>query len=88
MSYLPELAISAEMMTQLEQEETPLRINSSQTTYYVLSAEQLMALLQPQPSTEQNHAFTPADFGLTAEDVAAYLERRAVRRQALAHATQ
>ena len=81
MDRLAELDVEASVMAQLDTQETPLRIQSQRKTYYVLTVEQIAALMQPLPTVEDNESFTPEDFGLTEKDVENYLARRQEREQ-------
>ena len=59
-----------------------MRVEHGADTFYVLSAEQLMTLLgDPRVELDQDGSFQPEDFGLTLEEVAAYEERSAARRE-------
>ncbi len=72
----------ADLLDQIEHHGTPLRIDGSTETYYVLSADQLMALLHGvHGEVESAESFTPQDFGLTETDLSAYKARREARRE-------
>ena len=81
MNRLLDLDVAADVIAQLESQETPLRIQGSQQTYYVLSAEQMLALMQPTQMIDDDDSFMPQDFGLTEEDLTRYQNRRRERRQ-------
>jgi hypothetical protein len=81
MNRLLDLDVTADVIAQLESHETPLRIQGPQQTYYVLSAEQMLALMQPTQMLDDNGSFTPQDFGLTEENLTGYEARRRERRQ-------
>ncbi len=83
MNPVVELDVPNEMLTQLESQQTPLRIQGHQQAYYVLTVDQLLALMQPSQTIEDDTSFAPEEFGLTEDDVAAYVERRHARRQQL-----
>jgi hypothetical protein len=72
----------AGLLAQIENHGTPLRIDGSTETYYVLSADQLMALLRGvHGGVESAASFTLQDFGLTEADLSAYEARREARRE-------
>lgn len=77
------LDVPNEMLTQLESRQTPLRIQGHRQSYYVLTVDQILALLQPPQNFEDDTSFTPEEFGLTEDDVTAYLARRHERQQQL-----
>ena len=69
------------LLTQIEKSGTPLRIEGTTETYYVLSATQLMALLRSRPEIDNPiNSFTPEEFGLTEADLADYTALRQARR--------
>lgn len=78
-----ELDVTDDLLTRLESQQTPLRIQGQQRSYYVLTSEQLLALMQQPPHLEDDTTFAPEDFGLTEDDVTAYLARRQDRQQKL-----
>jgi hypothetical protein len=70
------------LLAQITEHGTPLRIDDATGTYYVLSADQLMTLLRGRPDeVESVVSCTPQDFGLTEAEMAAYDTRRQARRQ-------
>lgn len=72
----------AGLLDQIEHHGTPFRIDGSTQTYYVLSADQLMALLRDvHGGVESEEPFTLEDFGLTEADLSAYEARREARRK-------
>lgn len=83
MNPVVELDLSNEVLTQLESRQTPLRIQGRRQSYYVLTVDQLLALMQSPQTFEDDPSFTPEDFGLSEDDVTAYLARRQARRQQL-----
>lgn len=83
MSALTELDITSDLLIQLESQQTPLRIQGRQQSYYILTADQILTLMQPPQKFEDDTSFRPEDFGLTEDDVTAYLARRHERRQQL-----
>lgn len=87
MDRFAELQVTEEVRAQLASQLTPVRIEDQAQTYYVLSAEQLLALLQIAEMSDPTHSFAPADFGLTEEDVTTYLHRRQQRQQGVDSAT-
>ena len=73
-----------DLLAQITEHGTPLRIDDATGTYYVLSADQLMTLLRGRPDeVESVVACTPQDFGLTEAEMAAYDTRRQSRRQSI-----
>ena len=74
-----------DLLLEIEEHGTPLRINGQAETYYVLSAAQLMQLIGQLPADatepEDISSFTPEDFGLTENELTAYEARRTARRQ-------
>jgi len=71
-----------DLLIQIEKQGTPFRIDGTTETYYVLSADQLMALLRAGAEDgESIPPFTPRDFGLTEADLVAYQARQKARRQ-------
>ncbi|WP_089722003.1 hypothetical protein [Candidatus Entotheonella palauensis] len=69
-------------MDQIEHHGTPFRIDGPTETYYVLSADQLMALLRNvHQEIESVEPFTPQDFELTEADLSVYKARREARRK-------
>lgn len=83
MNEIVELDVTDDLLTRLESQQTPLRIQGQQRSYYVLTSEQLLALMQQPPHFEDDTTFAPEDFGLTEDDVTAYLARRQDRQQKL-----
>ncbi len=74
-----------DLLIQIEKQGTPFRIDGATETYYVLSADQLMALLRAGAEDgESVLPFTPRDFGLTETDLAAYQARQKARRERVA----
>ena len=73
----------AVFLRQVRKQGTPLRVDSETETYYLLTVDQLLALMQPPQNFEDGTSFTPQDFGLTEDDVTAYLARRHKRQQQL-----
>src|SRR5262249_32049947 len=72
----------SDLLAQITEHGTPLRIDSATETYYVLSADQLMTLLRGRPDeVESVMSCTPQGFGLTEAEMAAYDTRRQSRRQ-------
>src|SRR5712691_11148657 len=72
----------SDLLAQITEHGTPLRIDGAAGTYYVLSADQLLTLLRGRPEEVESMAScTPQDFGLTEADMSAYDTRRAARRQ-------
>ncbi len=74
-----------DLLIQIEKQGTPFRIDGTTETYYVLSADQLMALLRA--GAEEGESvlpFTPRDFGLTEADLSAYQARQKARRERVA----
>jgi hypothetical protein len=72
----------AGLLDQIENHGTPWRIDGPTETYYVLSADQLMALLRDGPrGVESAASFTRQDFGLTEADLSSYEARREARRE-------
>lgn len=71
-----------ELLVQIQERGTPLRIDGDTGTYYILSADQLMTLLSLIPEDAASvSSFTPQDFGLTEADLTAYEARRKARRE-------
>lgn len=73
-----------DFLSRIEKQGTPLRIDSPSDTYYVLTAKQLMTLLDIASKSENGEVvpqLTAEDFGLTEADLAAYQARREARRQ-------
>ncbi|MEZ4731727.1 MAG: hypothetical protein R3E79_31800 [Caldilineaceae bacterium] len=84
MNSIVELDVTTDLLTRLESQQTPLRIQGHRQSYYVLTVDQLLALMQPPPQNfEDDTSFTPEDFGLTEDEVTAYLARRHERQQKL-----
>ncbi len=83
MSTVVALDVPNEMLTQLESQQTPLRIQGHQQSYYVLTVDQLLALMQPPQNFEDDTSFTPEEFGLTEADIAAYEANQQKQRAAL-----
>lgn len=83
MNAIVERDVTDDLLTRLESQQTPLRIQGQQRSYYVLTSEQLLALMQQPPHFENDTTFAPEDFGLTEDDVTAYLARRQDRQQKL-----
>jgi len=72
----------SDLLAQITEHGTPLRIDGAAETYDVLSADQLMTLLSGRPEEVESVAScTPQDFGLTEADMSAYDSRRQARRQ-------
>ena len=72
----------SDLLAQIEEHGTPLRIDGTTETYYVLSADQLMTLLRVIPEDRDSvSSVTPQDFGLTEADLTAYEARRKARRE-------
>lgn len=65
-----------ELLLEIEEQGTPLRIDGNQETYYVLSATQLRALmgrmLEDVNDIDNVTGFTLEDFGLTKADLNEY----------------
>ncbi len=77
------------LLNQIEEQGTPLRIESESSTYYILSAKQLQMLLKSTEFDEEEvTTYTPADFGLNNTDVAAYEKSRKTRRTYLGRSEQ
>ena len=75
-----------DLLAQITEHGTPLRIDDATGTYYVLSAYQLMTLLRSRPDeVESVVSCTPQDFGLTEAEMAAYDARHQSRRQRIDH---
>lgn len=74
-----ELDVSDDVLTELENQETPRRITGAHQTYYVLSAEQLLLLLHRPAGADETITFTPDAFGLTDEEIAHYQAKRQAR---------
>jgi hypothetical protein len=75
------LSAISDLLVQIKKQGTPIRIDSDMGTYYVLSADELLTLLQDVSSYEDAEvSFTAQDFDLSEADVAAYETRRAQRR--------
>ncbi len=73
-----------DLLIQLQQHDTPLRIENDAETYYVLRVDHLKALLEMlPPDLDNNREFTLQDFGLNAADLKAYQQRRDARRKRL-----
>lgn len=74
----------------IQQQGTPLRIDGPTETYYVLSSEQLLSLLNvAQNQLDADTLFAPEDFGVTQAEIEAYEARRQQRRRyAALHSTQ
>jgi len=71
-----------DILAQIEKHGTPLRIDGTTETYYVLSADQLITLFRVTPQDEESVSpLTPEDFGLTEAVLAAYEARRTARRE-------
>lgn len=81
MNPMLELDVTDDVLTQLESQPTPLRIQGHRQSYYVLTVEQILALMQPPQHIEDDTTFTAQDFGLTEDDITAYLDRRHERQQ-------
>lgn len=78
-----ELDVTDDILTRLESQQTPVRIQGHKQSYYVLTVEQILALMQPPQNFADDTTFTPQDFGLTEADVTDYLARRHERQQKL-----
>lgn len=83
MNAVAELDITNDLLVRLESQQTPLRIQGRQQSYYVLTVDQILLLMQPQQKFEDDTSFRPEDFDQTEDDVTAYLARRHERRQQL-----
>ncbi|MFQ5858871.1 MAG: hypothetical protein ACE5LU_24995 [Anaerolineae bacterium] len=71
-----------DLLEHIQNRGTPFRIDGATGTYYVLSADQLIALLRAiSEDGEPVLSFAPHDFGLTEADLAAYEARRKARRE-------
>jgi len=81
MNPMLELDVTDDVLTQLESRPTPLRIQGHRQSYYVLTVEQILALMQPPQNMEDDTTFAAQDFGLTEDDITAYLARRHERQQ-------
>lgn len=80
----------AQFLVQVREQGTPLRVDSDTETYYVLTATQLQQLLfaafaddAADSDFAADYSFTPADFGLTEADIAAYEAKQQQQRAAL-----
>lgn len=80
------------LLAQVQKRGTPVRIDDASGSYYVLSAKQLMLLLQDGPSqleptvpieADSGESFNLEDFGLTQAELVAYEQRRDQRRMML-----
>jgi hypothetical protein len=76
MNAIVEFDVTGDILTRLESQQTPVRIQGQRQAYYILSVDQLLTLLQPPMHFEDDTSFAPEDFGLTEDDVTAYLARR------------
>jgi hypothetical protein len=83
MNAIVEFDVTGDILTRLESQQTPVRIQGQRQAYYILSVDQLLTLLQPPMHFEDDTSFAPEDFGLTEDDVTAYLARRHERQQKL-----
>lgn len=83
MSRLLQLDISADVLTQLETHKAPMRVQGSQNTYYILTADQIRTLVQQSATFKDDKTFAPEEFGLREEDVQGYLARRQQREQTI-----
>lgn len=88
MNPMLELDVTDDVLTQLESQPTPLRIQGHRQSYYVLTVEQILALMQPPQNMEDDTTFAAQDFGLTEDDITAYLDRRHERQQQVGLAQQ
>ena len=88
MNPMLELDVTDDVLTQLESQPTPLRIQGHRQSYYVLTVEQILALMQPPQNMEDDTTFTAQDFRLTEDDITAYLDRRHERQQQVGLAQQ
>lgn len=73
-----------ELLSQIERQGTPFRIDATTETYYVLTAKQLMALVRI--ASDDGGTVSPfklEDFGLTEAEFAAYQARRESRREGI-----
>ena len=82
MNAIVEFEVTDDVLTRLESQQTPLRIQGQWHSYYVLTVDQILALMQP-PHFEDDTTFAPEDFGLSEDDVTTYLARRQERQQKL-----
>ncbi|MEZ4661320.1 MAG: hypothetical protein R2911_27535 [Caldilineaceae bacterium] len=80
----------ADFLVTVQEQGTPLRVDSETETYYVLTAKQLMYLLQSIPDDAAQEydlvdesSFALEDFGLTEADVAAYEARQQTQKRAI-----
>ena len=87
MSHRPNQSV-AELLQQVDVDGAPLRIDSKTNTYYVLSADQLLALLKNNHGDEKSPQFTPADFGLSEADITNYQALHRSRSSAIAQNKQ
>ena len=88
MSHRPNQSV-AELLQQVDVDGAPLRIDSKTNTYYVLSADQLLALLKNSHGDERGSPqFTPADFGLSEADITNYQALHRSRSSAIAQNKQ
>ncbi len=83
MNAVIEFDVTDDLLTRLESQQTPLRIQGHRRSYYVLTVDQILALMQPPQNFEDGTSFAPEDFGLTEDDVTDYLDRRHERQQKL-----
>lgn len=83
MNPIIELDVTSDVLTRLESQQTPLRIQGHRQSYYILTIEQIVALMQPPQNFEDDTTFTPDDFGLSEADIANYLARQQERQQYL-----
>lgn len=76
------------LLTEIETQGTPLRIDGQTETYYVLSASQLNALINRSQDDSANFEdatnFTPEDFGLTEADLDQHEKTQQVQQQHIA----
>lgn len=80
----------ADFLVQVRKQGTPLRVESENETYYLLTANQLQQLLlstladNPDAADfSDTHTFTPEEFGLTEAAIAAYEANQQKQRAAL-----
>jgi len=85
----------ADFLVHVREQGTPLRVDSETETYYVLTAAQLVKLLQSEGGSPgddidvdnidlaTNRSFSLQDFGLTEADLVAYERQQRVQRAAV-----
>lgn len=61
MNAIAEFDVTDDVLARLESQPTPMRIQGHSQSYYVLTIEQILALMQPVQDFEDDTTFTPTD---------------------------